>query len=76
MEFTFMPTDLCVNVALLNGRVGVWQLAQPLPKWLAGGLWQELQFRPLVWLNAHDVPARLWQLAHAEPRPAWFCGAE
>jgi hypothetical protein len=54
--------DGWLNVALLNGRLGVWHAEQFAPKWFAGALWQLAQELEPGWLKAQERPGCLWQL--------------
>jgi hypothetical protein len=75
MEPMFMPTAGWLKTVLLNGTLGLWQVAQDEPKWFAGGVWQVAQSVREGWLNAHETPGFLWHAEHPLLRDEpWLLG--
>ena len=63
-----MRVDGCLNVALVQRVSGLWHEAHAVPKWLAGGLWHEMQSADEGCDAAQEAPAFLWHVAHETVR--------
>lgn len=63
-EHAMLRQSWCVDgwlkFALVHARDGEWHWEHVVPKWLAGALWQLEHAEELGWVNAHDLPGRLW----------------